>query len=90
MPLMTCLNFYTIKSLECNDFASWLIVRCFFTLPAYALDAGEFVFSGDRITVSQKASCLASKQAQAIGQTCQLASVRDFDRGHIFKTALMD
>lgn len=61
------------------------------TLPAYALDAGKVcVFSGDRITVSQKASCLASKQAPANGQTCQLASVRDFDRGHIFKTALMD
>ena len=59
--------------------------------PAYALDAGEvYVLSSDRISIAQKAYCLADIQAPAICQTYQRANVRNFDCGHISNTALMD
>ena len=61
------------------------------TQPAYALDAGEvYVLSGDRISIAQKAYCLADIQAPAIGQTCQRANGRNFYCAQISKTALMD
>ena len=59
--------------------------------PAYASDAGKvYPLSGDRISIAQKAHCLAGIQASAIGQTCQRANGRNLDCGNISKTALMD
>ena len=42
------------------------------------------------MSIAQRPYCLAGIQAPAIGQTCQRANGRNFDCGHISKTALMD
>ena len=89
MPLLFCSNFTEIARM--HRFCIMADCSLLWTLPAYALDAGKFcVFSGDRINDAQKTHFLAGKQAPANDQTCQRASVKNFDCGHIFKTALMD
>ena len=89
MPLSTCSNFTEIPRM--HRFCIMAACSLLWMQPAYALDAGEvYVLSGDRISIAQKAYCLADIQAPAIGQTCQRANGRNFDCGHISKTALMD
>ena len=89
MTLSTCSNFTEIPRMH----RFCIITGCplLWMQPAYALDAGKlYPMSGDRISIAQKAYCLAGIQAPAIGQTCQRANCRNFDCGHISKTALMD
>ena len=89
MPLLTCSKFTEIPGMR--RFCIMAACSLLWMQPAYALDAGEvYVLSGDRISITQKAYCLAGIQAPVIGQTCQRANGRNFDCGHIFKTALMD
>ena len=89
MPLSTCSNFTKIPRMQ--RFCFMAACSLLWMQSAYALDAGEvYVLSGDRISIAQKAYCLADIQAPAIGQTCQRADGRNFDCGHISKTALMD
>lgn len=58
---------------------------------AHADDSEELqVLSGDSLRIGKVTYCLKGIDAPEIGQTCKRANGKEFDCGHISKTALMD
>ena len=59
------------------------------TLSAYRATSFE-VLSGDKIRVGKTTYCLKGIDAPEIGQICRHGNCRNYDCGHIAKTAIMD
>ncbi len=90
---MRSLTFSNITSTVKTAVAA-VIFTLFITIGIHAVaaDSGASfeVLSGDMIRVGKTTYCLKGIDAPELGQICKRGNGRDYDCGHIAKTALMD